>query len=81
MKIKNISELSKISLDTEIKEKKAINKKGKEFLYKYITFDGQDYWLPSSVLKSLKTILEKDKDLKYFRVKKTEQGEEVEKVI
>ena len=71
---KNISELSKVSIDAEVQERTGSNDDGKEFSYKYITVEGSDYRIPASVLKSLKAILEDSPNLKWFKVKKTGQG-------
>ena len=79
--MENISELPKVSLDAEIKERTGKNDEGAEFSYKYITVEGQDYRIPASVLKSLKAILEDSPSLKYFKVKKTGTGMSTEYTV
>lgn len=70
-KIKNIAELNSVSTDLEVKEDVEA-----EFPYKYIEVDGEKYKVPSSVLGSLKAILEENPKLAKFKVKKTGEGME-----
>jgi len=68
-KINNISELEFIQTSAEVKEEKDA-----EFPYKYFEIEGLRYKIPKSVLQNLKAILEENKDLKKFKVKKTGEG-------
>jgi hypothetical protein len=70
-KIKNIAELNAVSTDLEVKQDSEA-----EFPYRYIEVEGEKYKIPSSVLGSLKAILEENPNLKKFKVKKTGEGME-----
>lgn len=71
---KNISELEKISVDVLVEEKEFTRQDGTIFKVDVITVDGEDYRMPTSVLKALKVILEKKPELKEFSVSKTGEG-------
>ena len=70
----NIAELPKVSTDLVTEDREGTNDEGKTFQYKVITFEGQSYRVPASVLKSLKAILEDNPNLKTFKVKKNGTG-------
>ena len=67
--IKNISELDSVSTDLMIHEDNEA-----EFPYKFIMIDGEKYKVPTSVIASLKSILEENPELKKFKVKRTGEG-------
>lgn len=67
--VNNISELPSVSVDLNVKEDKEA-----EFPYKYVEVEGERYKLPSSVLGSLKAILEENPNLKKFKVKRAGEG-------
>lgn len=70
----NITEVAKVSTSSEVHEK--VFKEGTvdEFKVKYINQDGEDYRVPSSVLASLKSLLEEKPTLKFFKVRKDGTG-------
>ena len=68
-KINNIAELQSVSTDLEV-----MGEADAEFPYKYVIVDGQKYKVPTSVLGSLKAILEENPNLKKIKVKKTGEG-------
>jgi len=70
----NIADLPKVSIELQTEDREGTNEEGKTFSYKVITFDGEEYRVPASVLKSLKAILEDNPNLKSFKVKKTGKG-------
>jgi len=70
-KVNNIADLQSVSTDLQVKEETEA-----EFPYKYVIVDGLKYKVPTSVLASLRAILEENKDLKKFKVKKTGEGME-----
>jgi hypothetical protein len=70
----NIADLPKVSIEFSVEDREGTNEEGKNFSYKVIVIDGQEYRVPASVLKSLKAILEDNPNLKTFKVKKTGQG-------
>lgn len=67
--VNNISELESVATDLDVKEALDV-----EFPYLYVEVEGQRYKVPASVLGSLKSILEENKDLKKFKVKKAGEG-------
>ena len=71
---KNIAELPKVSTDLEVVENSGVDAEGKEFSYKVVIVEGEEYRVPNSVLKQLKVILEENLNLKFFKVKKTGTG-------
>jgi len=70
----NVADLPKVSVDLDVQDRTSTNDEGKEFSYKVIIVDGQEYRVPASVLKSLKAISEDNPNIKSFKVKKTGQG-------
>ena len=70
-KVKNISELPAVETNIAVFEDTDA-----EFPYKYVEVNGERYKMPLSVLGSLKAILEENKDLKKFKVKKSGEGME-----
>jgi len=70
----NIADLPKVLTDLIVEDREGINEKGETFKYQVIIVDNQEYRVPASVLKNLKAILEDNKDLKTFKVKKTGTG-------
>jgi len=75
-KIKNISDLP--SVDTNLV---LLNEDNVEFPYKYIEHNGERYRVPTSVLSSLKAILEENPALKKFKVKKSGEGMNTEYTV
>ena len=71
---KNIADLEVVNVDLETEYREGTDKDGKPFNYKVIIVGGEEYRVPSSVLKSLKAILEDNPILKTFRVKKSGEG-------
>jgi len=71
---KNISDLQKVSTSVEIEDREYEKKDGEKFSLKVITVDGEQYRVPTSVLKALKTILEDKPELEFFKVKKEGTG-------
>lgn len=75
-KVKNISDLP--SVDTNLV---VHNEDNVEFPYKYIELNGDRYRVPTSVLSSLKAILEENPALKKFKVKKSGEGMNTEYTV
>jgi len=68
---KNIADLKVVSTSFPVEDREGKDSDGKVFKYKAVVVDGEEYRVPSSVLGSLKAILEKKPDLKDFSVSKT----------
>lgn len=75
-KVKNISDLP--SVDTNLV---VHNEDNVEFPYKYVELNGDRYRVPTSVLSSLKAILEENPALKKFKVKKSGEGMNTEYTV
>ncbi len=78
---KNITDLEKVPTGIEVIEKEYTKGDGDKFKLKVIMVDGEDYRVPTSVLKSLKAILEEKPDLKFFKVKKSGEGLKTEYTV
>lgn len=70
-KTKNIADLKLVMVDEEIVTKEFQDKEGKTFSVNVITIDGEDYRVPTSVLKQLKVIIEEKPGMASFKVKRT----------
>ena len=73
-KVKNIAELPQISIDLELKEMESIDNDGKPFKYKYFEVNGEKFRVPGSVIGMIKDLLNENKNLKTFKVKRTGEG-------
>ena len=78
---KNIADLPKVSTALSVEDRKGTNEDGKEFSYKVVMIDQEEYRVPASVLKSLKAILEENPNLKDFKVKKSGTGMSTEYTV
>jgi len=79
--VKNIADLAKVPIDLVIEEREFTKEDGSTFKVKVVVINSEDYRVPTSVLKSLKAILEEKPDLKFFKVKKTGEGLKTEYTI
>lgn len=71
---KNIAELESVSVDLVLLDGKGKDKDNKEFSYKYIEVDGEEYRVPGKVLGDLKEIRKLRPNLKRFKVNKKGTG-------
>lgn len=74
---KNIADLNVVPRDAKIEERTfTVDKDGetKEVTIKVIIVDGEEYRVPSSVLKQLKEHIVENPNIKYFKVSKTGSG-------
>lgn len=71
---KNIADLKEVSVELELEDRTGRDKEGKEFKYKVVIVDGDEYRVPGKVIGDLKAILEKKPQLKTFSVAKKGQG-------
>lgn len=78
---KNIANLEKIPTNIEVVEKEYTKGDGDKFKLKVIVVNDEEYRVPTSVLKSLKAILEEKPDLKFFKVKKSGEGLKTEYTV
>lgn len=80
-KTRNIAELEKVNLDVPIEERNGTNSEGKDFSYHVAIVDGEEYRVPSSVLNSIKTIMEAKPTLKTVKVIKKGSGMNTEYTV
>ena len=78
---RNIADLEEVQTDIEVEEREFTKEDGTTFKLKVVIVDGNDYRVPTSVLKSLKAIREEKPELKKFKVKKTGEGLKTEYTI
>ena len=80
-KTKNIADLEVVSVTSEIVEREFTKQDGTTFTMKVIVYEGGEYRVPTSVLKSLKAIAEEKPDLKFVKVKRTGEGLKTEYTV
>jgi len=71
---KNIAELDKVSITSEMKNAEGIDNSGKPFNYKYIEVGSEKYRVPGLVIGMIKDLLEANPNLSLFKVKRTGEG-------
>ena len=71
---KNIADLKEVSTSLQLEDRNGTDQEGKEFKFKVVVVDKEDYRVPGSVIGNLKAILEKKPTLKTFSVAKTGTG-------
>lgn len=71
---KNITDLDVVSTAFPLEDREGTDKDGKMFKYKVVVVNNEDYRVPSTVIGSLKAILEKKPGLTDFSVSKTGSG-------
>lgn len=73
-KTRNIADLEVVNIDCPIEERIGVDSDGKEFSYKVVIVNKEEYRVPEIVLKDIKTILEAKPTLKTVKVIKKGQG-------
>jgi len=71
---KNIADLEKVSVETELKDGEGKDNSGEVFKYKYFEIEGQEYRVAGSVIGQIKAILQKMPNTKFITVTKSGQG-------
>lgn len=69
-----IDQLPKISVKLVLKEKIVHGGTPKEFRYKYVEENGQEYRVPISVISQLKQQLDANPNIQFFKVSKHGEG-------
>jgi len=71
----NIADLDVVDLEAfEIEDRTGTDKKGKDFSYKVMVANGQEYRVPNTVLEEIKKILALKPDVKKVKVNKKGSG-------
>lgn len=73
-KTKNISELSEVPIDLDLKLDTFTDNKGEDISYNYVELNGERYRVPNSVVADLKQILVSKPDCTKVKVSKTGSG-------
>lgn len=71
---KNIADLEAVSLEMDVEDREGITTEGKEFKYKVLVIEGEEYRIPGSVLNTIKEIMEEKPELKTVKVVKKGEG-------
>lgn len=70
----NIADLDRAELSFPIEDRNGKDQEGKEFSYKVMVANGQEYRVPNTVLEEVKKIVELKPEVEAVRVKKTGSG-------
>ena len=71
---KNITDLKEVSTEMDITEKEFTDKDGKPFKVNLVSINDEEYRIPNSVLRDLKTIISDRPEITKFKVAKTGSG-------
>ena len=80
-KTENIADLEVVPVASEIVEREFTKQDGTTFTMKVVVHEGDDYRVPTSVLKSIKAIAEEKPGLKFVKVKRTGEGLKTEYTV
>ena len=81
-KTRNIAELEVVDIEQIVVEaRQGVNDEGKDFNFMVAKIGNEEYRVPSSVLGSIKTILEAKPTLRHIRVIKKGQGMNTEYTV
>jgi hypothetical protein len=78
---KNVADLEALDVNWPVEERTGTDNEGKEFAYKVVVKDGEDYRVPNSVLSQIKTILEAKPSQEKVRVVKKGTGMNTEYTV
>jgi hypothetical protein len=70
----NIADLDRVDLSFPLEPRTGTDKDGKEFDYKVMVANGQEYRVPNTVLEEIKKMLDLKPDLKAVKVEKSGSG-------
>lgn len=73
-KTKNIADLDIVPVNLDVFEETGTDKEGKEFTYKYVLWEGENYRVPNTVLDDLKTMVKENPKLEFIKVIKEGEG-------
>lgn len=71
---KNVADLKELDINLPILDGKGKDKEGKEFKYKYVLIDGEEYRIAGKVIGDIKAILEKKPSLTKIAVSRKGTG-------
>jgi hypothetical protein len=78
---KNVGDLERLDVEWQVEDRTGADSEGKEFSYKVVVKDGEEYRIPNSVLNQIKTILEAKPTQKYVKVVKKGTGMNTEYTV
>jgi len=70
----NIADLDRVELSFPLEDRTGTDQDGKEFKYKVMVANGQEYRVPNTVLEEIKKMLDLKPDLKAVKVEKSGSG-------
>lgn len=73
-KTKNIADLDIVPVNLDVEEETGTDKEGKEFTYKYIKVNEENFRVPNTVLDDLKTMILENPTIEFIKVIKEGEG-------
>ena len=73
-KTKNIADLEIVPVVLDVFEETGTDNDGKEFKYKYVIWEGENYRVPNTVLDDLKTMIKENPKVEFIKVIKEGEG-------
>lgn len=70
----NIADLDRVDLSFPLEDRIGTDKDGKEFKYKVLIANGQEFRVPNTVLEEIQKMLDLKPDLKFVKVEKSGTG-------
>jgi hypothetical protein len=70
----NIADLYRVDLSFPLEDRTGTDKDGKEFKYKVMIANGQEFRVPNTVLEEIQKMLDLKPDLKFVKVEKSGTG-------
>ncbi len=70
----NVTDLDKVDLSFNVEDRNGTNSEGKDFSYKVIVVNSQEYRVPATVLEEIKKIVKIKPEAKFVKVTSTGSG-------
>lgn len=70
----NVTDLDKVDLSFDVEDRSGTNSEGKDFQYKVIVVNSQEYRVPATVLEEIKKIIKIKPEAKFVKVTSTGSG-------
>lgn len=71
---KSVTELKSVSTELDMVERTFVDKEGKEFTINVVEIEGEEYRIPTSVVKQLKELIAEKPGMTQFKVRKSGEG-------
>ncbi len=70
----NVTDLDRVDLSFDVEDRSGTNSEGKDFQYKVIVVNSQEYRVPATVLEEIKKIIKIKPEAKFVKVSSTGSG-------